>query len=113
MQYRKFGKLDWNVSVLGFGAMRLPLLGKEPEDIDERLAIEMIRYGIDHGINYVDTAYPYHGGKSEVVVGRALKNGYREKVRLASKLPCFLIQTADQFDGFLKLFQRWITALSF
>ena len=87
MKYRRFGKLDWEGSVLGFGAMRLPLTDRNQANVDEPESIRIIRYAIDHGVNYVDTAYPYHEGRSEPTVGRALQDGYREKVKLATKLP--------------------------
>ena len=101
MQYRTFGKLDWKPSALGFGAMRLPILENDSGKIDEVLATRMIRTAIDAGVNYIDTAWPYHKGESEPVVGRILQDGYREKVKLATKMPCWLIESPDQFDDYL------------
>ncbi len=101
MKYRKFGNLDWDVSVLGFGAMRLPVVDNDPSRIDETEAIKMIYQAIDHGVNYIDTAYTYHEEQSELLVGKALRNGYREKVKLATKLPSWLVESPDDFDRFL------------
>jgi len=77
MQYRSFGGTGFTVSALSFGAMRLPQRSSDAADIDESEAVRMIRTAVDAGVNYVDTAYPYRSGRSEVVVGMALRDGYR------------------------------------
>ena len=100
MKYRKMGSLGWEVSALGFGAMRFPV--DQNHRILEDEAIKMIRYAIDHGVNYIDTAYPYHGGRSEVILGKALQDGYREKVHLTTKLPIWLVRRKPHFERYFK-----------
>ncbi len=92
MRTRKLGQTGLDVSILGFGLMRLPLVpssAPEPDvsNIDETSTRELIHHAIDHGVNYFDTAHVYHNGRSEVVLGRALAGGLREKVLVATKLP--------------------------
>jgi predicted aldo/keto reductase-like oxidoreductase len=98
MQYRSFGGLDWEVSALGFGAMRLPLIDNQYGQIDEPEATRLLHYAIDHGVNYLDTAYNYHEGNSERFLGRALQGGYRHKVKLATKLFPLGIKEPEEFD---------------
>jgi len=96
--YRNVPKNGDELSILGFGCMRLPV---QEGKIDESRAIRQIRSAIDRGVNYVDTAWPYHGGESEPLVAKALKDGYRERVKLATKLPSFLIKSREDMDRYL------------
>ena len=92
MIYRDFQGLK--LSGLGFGAMRLPVLADG--SVNEHLTTEMVRYAMEHGVNYFDTAYPYHGGMSEVVLGRALSAYPRDSYYLATKYPGH--QLSDSYD---------------
>ena len=97
MEARPFGKTGLTPSVLGFGMMRLKR--KEDGTIDEQWAIDTLRYAIDHGLTYVDTAYVYED--SERVTGLCLQDGYREKVTLATKLPVVRMTCPEDFDRIL------------
>lgn len=99
MQYRKFGKQDFEVSALGFGLMRLPLCSEDSGDIDEEKAAEMVDYAMQSGVNYFDTAYGYHGGNSERFAGKVF-SGRRDKIRLATKLPSWLIEETADFERY-------------
>ena len=99
MLYRKMQKNGDKLSILGFGCMRLPI--KENGTIDEERATSQIRYAIDHGVNYIDTAWSYHMGESEPFLGRALADGYREKIKLATKLPSWVIKNQEDMDRIL------------
>lgn len=101
MQYRPFGNINWQVSALGFGCMRFPTRAGESGAIQEAEAANMLHYAIDHGVNYLDTAYPYHEGQSEPFLGRTLRGKYRDKVKLATKLPCWKVEGRDDFDRLL------------
>jgi predicted aldo/keto reductase-like oxidoreductase len=96
MQYRKIEKTGEELSVLGFGAMRLPTKNGRP---DEKRATEQIRYAIDHGVNFIDTAIAY---MNEPLVGRILGDGYREKVKLATKIPPWKVKNPEEME---KVFQ--------
>ena len=101
MLYRTMPTCDRRLSILGFGCMRFPT--RPDGGIDEPEATRLLRHAIDAGVNYVDTAYPYHGGESEPVVGRALAGGYRERVNLATKLPSWLVRSRADMDRLLDL----------
>lgn len=94
------------LSILGFGCMRFPMKGRS---VDEDRAIAMIRDAISKGVNYFDTAYIYHGGKSEQILGKALSGGYREKVKIATKLPHYMVSS---LDGAKKIFQNQLSKLA-
>jgi predicted aldo/keto reductase-like oxidoreductase len=83
MLYRKNIKTGEDISILGFGAMRMPTL--DDGTIDKQPSLEMINYCLDHGVNYFDTAIPYHGGQSEAFLGEALQ-GVRQDVYIATKM---------------------------
>jgi uncharacterized protein len=99
MQYRKFCGED--ISILGFGAMRLPILDEDTKKIDVEKAEAMLDYSLDRGINYIDTAFPYHGGESEKFIGNYLqKKGNRKDIFLATKLPSWFIKEEADFDKY-------------
>jgi predicted aldo/keto reductase-like oxidoreductase len=98
VQYRSFGSLDWKVSALGFGTMRLPIIGKDQTKVNLPKTIKLLRYAIDHGVNYIDTAYTYHDGLSELAIGKALTGKYRKKAKIATKMPTFQVKTKEDLN---------------
>ncbi len=100
MKLRTFGKLGIKSSAFGVGCMRFPMKAGGEVDVDE--AIRMIRHAIDAGCTYLDTAYVYHGGQSESIVGQAIKDGYREKTNIATKLPAWMCQKPEDLPRFFE-----------
>ncbi|MDD1701677.1 MAG: aldo/keto reductase [Methanoregula sp.] len=98
MLYRTVPKTGDRLSILGFGCMRFP---SKKRGIDEDRAIRQIRHAIDSGVTYFDTAPAYHFGKSEQILGKALKDGYREKVKIATKLPHWEVRERSDMDRIL------------
>ncbi|MEG2085981.1 MAG: aldo/keto reductase [Clostridia bacterium] len=96
MEYRELPKLNIKTSILGFGGMRFPKL--EDGEIDEATAIKMVRYAKDNGVNYFDTAYIYHSGKSEGLYKKALAPYPRDSYFLADKLAVWLINSKDDAE---------------
>lgn len=112
IRYKYFGKTGEQVSVLGYGNMRPPMVNGDYSRIDESGAMRLVLYAFDQGVNYLDTGWPYHGGvfkngdfneggASELFVGRVLKEVGRDKVYVADKMPTWLINRPEDFDAFL------------
>lgn len=101
MKYRPMGSLGWDVSALGFGCMRFPTKRFNKLAVDNAESTRIVRNGIDQGINYVDTAWFYHLGESERILGEALKGGYRDRVKLVTKLPTPLVRKEEDFEKYL------------
>ncbi|MCD4712246.1 MAG: aldo/keto reductase [Clostridiales bacterium] len=99
MQYRKVEKSGDRISILGYGGMRFPTKGGL---IDEEKARTQLRHAIDQGVNYIDTAYFYHGGQSETFIGKALKDGYMDKVHIATKMPPWLVNSTLDMDRIIE-----------
>ena len=107
MLYREMGKTGEKVSILGFGCMRLPIRGSYVQ-IDVEKASNLLDYALDQGINYMDTAYPYHGistshgGNSEIFLGEYLtESSRRDEVYLATKLPTWRLENEEDMENFL------------
>ena len=98
MLYRKVSKNGDELSILGFGAMKLP---EKDNAIDNGKAAALLHHAINNGINYIDTSWTYHKEQSETFLGDALTGGYREKVRIATKMPHWLIKNRQDMDKFL------------
>lgn len=98
MNYRTFPKIDdCKISTIGFGLMRLPLLPNS-EEIDKEKTRKLVKLAIDQGINYFDTAYPYHKGKSETVFGEIIKEeNLRDKIYIADKMPLWEVEKEEDF----------------
>jgi hypothetical protein len=125
VEYRRFGKVGFKPSALGFGAMRLPRLPASDTSpraapralggVDRDAATTMLRYAVEHGVNYVDTAYDYHGGESEVWLGGALREvaaalhgsgeagwaAFRRRVKVATKQPAWKCHERADLERFL------------
>lgn len=102
MKMRKMGKLGIEVSAFGVGCMRFPMTTVDGvEVVDETVSTPAIRYAIDHGVNYMDTAYVYSNQKNEEALGHALRDGYREKVYVATKLPTWACNSREDMDKIL------------
>ncbi|HZK71969.1 MAG TPA: aldo/keto reductase, partial [Clostridia bacterium] len=95
MNYRINSKNGDKISILGYGCMRFP---KKGNSVDEERTERQIIAAIEQGVNYFDTAYIYHGGKSESILGQILAKGYRDRVKIATKMPPFMVRKSADMD---------------
>ena len=102
MKYRNFGKLGIKGSAFGLGCMRFNGPASGDSTIDEQKAISLIRRAIDGGVTYLDTAYVYLDKTSEIVVGKALLDGYRDKVTIATKMPMGHVHNREEMEALLE-----------
>ena len=98
MEKRYIARFDIDVSLLGFGAMRLPLLPGSASAIDQVLTEAMVDRALAEGVNYFDTAFTYHKGISELLLGRILNKHPRESYFLADKLPLWTLKSRDEAE---------------
>lgn len=96
MNYKKFQDLE--LSTLGMGAMRLPVLDHNDTKVDMEETEKMVAYAMEHGVNYYDTAWGYHGGQSELALGKALARYPRESYYLADKFPGYDLSNMDKVE---------------
>ena len=101
MKYRTMGKLGIQTSAFGLGCMRFNGAASGDSVIDEQKAISLIRKAIDGGVTYLDTAYVYLNKTSEIVLGKALRDGYREKVTIATKMPMEAVHDRASMEALL------------
>jgi predicted aldo/keto reductase-like oxidoreductase len=87
------------ISALGYGAMRLPTNNGR---INKDEAKKQIYYAINHGLNLIDTAYPYHNGSSELFLGEILQGEYRDKVKICTKMPSWFIKKTEDMENYLE-----------
>ena len=102
MKYRTMGKLGIQASAFGLGCMRFNGAASGDSVIDEQKAIRLIRQAIDGGVTYLDTAYVYLDKTSEIVLGKALQDGYRERVTIATKMPAEFVHNRDEMEALLE-----------
>jgi len=111
LKYRPFGRLNWKVSILGFGLKGLPIRAEDAPETGEAESIKIIRCAVDHGVNYVDLGYPYDMARHERIVRvleLALRDGYRQRVRISITIPVSQLASERDFDCYLDRQIDWL-----